>query len=382
MKEFSINSEYPMNLIKEIVGDEWDGVELPRDILATVEYILFRDFTERDVDVIHYRFLYGMTYQEIGNIISLSRNRVGQLLQHSLRRLRHPSRKLYLQHGVSGIDKVETDEIIERYKKEHPVTDLVNNGIKQTVRDFNINELELSVRSYNALARANYETMSDIIYGFKTDQIYTVRNLGRKSLEEIHGKLVAIGVPESELEYDADYKAAEAAKDEKFDERVTEATMRVVYGEDNVNAVQTILKCLKPNEQIYAIAMKVGCGRKNVHHLLNSPVFKDAIDITDIYRIRNLWHGEIAKTNVQAEPEEPKRKEVDEMTLEEIYRSNIADIALSEGCEDYFISRGMNTVSRIIQALQTNSSSIPPWHVREVQEKLRAMGLSEVELHM
>ena len=51
-----------------------------------------------------------------------------------------------------------------------------------------IDELELSVRSYNCLKRANINTVKELCS--KTpDEMMKVRNLGRKSLDEVLAKL-------------------------------------------------------------------------------------------------------------------------------------------------------------------------------------------------
>jgi DNA-directed RNA polymerase subunit alpha len=61
------------------------------------------------------------------------------------------------------------------------------------VRDMPIEELELSVRSYNCLKRAGINTVSELIQ--KTDEdMMKVRNLGKKSLEEVKQKLAALGL--------------------------------------------------------------------------------------------------------------------------------------------------------------------------------------------
>jgi len=59
-------------------------------------------------------------------------------------------------------------------------------------RDMNIDELELSVRSYNCLKRAGINTVKELCN--KTpDEMMKVRNLGRKSLEEVLAKLKELG---------------------------------------------------------------------------------------------------------------------------------------------------------------------------------------------
>ncbi len=53
----------------------------------------------------------------------------------------------------------------------------------------NIDELELSVRSYNCLKRAGINTVEELCSRTSEDMM-KVRNLGRKSLEEVLAKLL------------------------------------------------------------------------------------------------------------------------------------------------------------------------------------------------
>ena len=64
---------------------------------------------------------------------------------------------------------------------------------KNTVLDMTIEELDLSVRSFNCLKRANINTVADLISKTE-DEMMKVRNLGRKSLEEVINKLAMIGL--------------------------------------------------------------------------------------------------------------------------------------------------------------------------------------------
>ena len=64
---------------------------------------------------------------------------------------------------------------------------------KGKVMDMNIDELELSVRSYNCLKRAGINTVEELC-NKTADDMMKVRNLGRKSLEEVLGKLSELGL--------------------------------------------------------------------------------------------------------------------------------------------------------------------------------------------
>ncbi len=63
---------------------------------------------------------------------------------------------------------------------------------KEKVLDMTIEELDLSVRSFNCLKRAGINTVEDLIEKSEEDMM-KVRNLGRKSLEEVIAKLDSFG---------------------------------------------------------------------------------------------------------------------------------------------------------------------------------------------
>lgn len=64
---------------------------------------------------------------------------------------------------------------------------------KEKVLEMNIDELELSVRSYNCLKRAGINTVEELTARTSEDMM-KVRNLGRKSLEEVLAKLKELGL--------------------------------------------------------------------------------------------------------------------------------------------------------------------------------------------
>lgn len=65
-------------------------------------------------------------------------------------------------------------------------------GKKEKALEMTIEELDLSVRSYNCLKRANINTVEELTKKTE-DEMMKVRNLGKKSLEEVIGKLTDLG---------------------------------------------------------------------------------------------------------------------------------------------------------------------------------------------
>ncbi len=89
----------------------------------------------------------------------------------------------YLKFFVELSDNAKNTEIV--IEKEE--------GKKEKVLEMIIEELDLSVRAYNCLKRAAINTVEDLINRTEDDMI-KVRNLGRKSLDEVVGKLNALGL--------------------------------------------------------------------------------------------------------------------------------------------------------------------------------------------
>ena len=64
---------------------------------------------------------------------------------------------------------------------------------KTKILEMTIEEMDLSVRSYNCLKRANIHTVEDLTKKTEDDML-KVRNLGKKSLDEVIAKLISLGL--------------------------------------------------------------------------------------------------------------------------------------------------------------------------------------------
>ena len=102
------------------------------------------------------------------------------------------------QEAVSLAAKVLTDHLnlfVDLSDKGKSTEIMVekDEGGKEKVLEMTIEELDLSVRSFNCLKRANINTVEDLISKTE-DEMMKVRNLGRKSLEEVIWKLASLGL--------------------------------------------------------------------------------------------------------------------------------------------------------------------------------------------
>lgn len=130
---------------------------------------------------------------------TVENTRVGQITDYD---------KLTIEIWTNGT--IKTDEaislsakiLIEHFKLFMTLTDHANNveimvekeeDKKEKVLEMTIEELDLSVRSYNCLKRAGINTVQELTERSMEDMM-KVRNLGKKSLEEVEKKLRDLGL--------------------------------------------------------------------------------------------------------------------------------------------------------------------------------------------
>ena len=101
------------------------------------------------------------------------------------------------QEAVSLAAKILTDHLslfvdLSDKGKETEIMVEKEKGGESKVLEMTIEELDLSVRSFNCLKRAGINTVADLLNKSEEDMM-KVRNLGRKSLEEVVWKMASLG---------------------------------------------------------------------------------------------------------------------------------------------------------------------------------------------
>lgn len=197
-----------------------DGVEIQYTGIAGTVALAFAmgNLTGREQEVLTYRFVHGMTYDEIGPLYGVTRERIRQVEAKALRKLRgRRNVRELLQTGITGYwnkcinEKAQeiAQRVIEGYKfaldrayaqrlddecqrlKSDP--EIVKKAQHAELMATPIENLDLSVRSFNCLIRANVRTVEDLTN--KTyEELIHIRNMGRKSANEICEKLQSMGL--------------------------------------------------------------------------------------------------------------------------------------------------------------------------------------------
>lgn len=193
---------YPGNLLEDIAKKE-NGehlTDLPCDYYLSIEYAISL-LTEREAGVLSLRYKQGLKLDDVGKVYGVSRERIRQILYKALRKLKHPSKWRFIKYGISMAMKEAEDKAREEgfqhgYRKG--LHDAECDRKLGSIGDVSLDDLDLSVRSYNCLRRAGVKTGSDIV-GMGFENLIHVRNLGMKSYGEIIEKLDALGYDTTNL---------------------------------------------------------------------------------------------------------------------------------------------------------------------------------------
>ena len=131
--------------------------------------------------------------------LSIQNTRVGQITDYDKLTLDvYTNGTLAPDEAVSLAAKVLSEHLslfinLSEIAEQTEVMTVKEESQKEKVLEMNIDELELSVRSFNCLKRAGINTVEELTNKTSEDMM-KVRNLGRKSLEEVLAKLKELGL--------------------------------------------------------------------------------------------------------------------------------------------------------------------------------------------
>lgn len=201
------NLPWPYNLLNDVFG--YDFEEIDNDQMRGLEYAI-GTLTERERNSLLESYSNGATIEQIAAIYNVTRSRIQQIMQKGIRKLRHPSRARYITKGYF----VASGELFEKaFERWLPEIERAKEAAEQKISEYeamakgvevkpvngnrgmHIDDMFLSVRAYNCLRRAGYDTV-DKILAAEGWQMRTIRNLGQKSLDEIYKKLRDLGFTE------------------------------------------------------------------------------------------------------------------------------------------------------------------------------------------
>ena len=142
---------------------------------------------EMDLSVRSYNCLKRAGIETVGDLISKTMDDMMKVRNLGRKYLEEVEHKLAMM-GLSFQESPEDDTPIMGEVIEGGL------GVMETdYSDMTIEELDLSVRSYNCLKRANINTVGELLQKTEED-LFKVRNLGHPSIREIKAKLVSMGL--------------------------------------------------------------------------------------------------------------------------------------------------------------------------------------------
>lgn len=210
---------YPYNLIPIINGendknyletDSNEGCEEQRECysLEILEDAMANCLTERENKVLQMRYEWRMPLEEVGKEFGVTKERIRQIEAKAIRKLSFQYRKGTIL-CVSKEELRKAQNEAERYKKKaerlQAELDKIRNIAheqREQIEEVNKNRdllaelidvLDLSVRSYHCCIRAGIYTIGDLC-GKTYTQMKGVRNMGKKSLQEIENKMHEYGL--------------------------------------------------------------------------------------------------------------------------------------------------------------------------------------------
>lgn len=174
---------------------------LPYDYKETLEYVLcYTGLTEREVITIRNYFGLNqdeikMTLEEIGKDFNVTRNRIQQIKEKTLRKLRNPNRSNILKKGLElyNLEKTAKEQthrqLLQNLEAQIDAVNTPITDIQHILEDIKLEDLDLSVRAYNCLKRRgrcfNAFDVLDLTYL----ELQHTRNMGERTLKEILNKL-------------------------------------------------------------------------------------------------------------------------------------------------------------------------------------------------
>lgn len=197
LETLEVSSLYPFSMIYEITETK-EPIMLS---LETITNALVSTLNERERRILEMHYRDGMTLENISAREGVSKERIRQLLAKAVRKMKNPRfiKKMEVMPKADYIElETKYEALLAEYErsKEEPV---VETGEEKSIRHTPIENLELSIRAYNCLKRAKKDTIGDVMDMTFTEMLH-IRNLGRRSAEEIANRLAVMGLHNATIE--------------------------------------------------------------------------------------------------------------------------------------------------------------------------------------
>lgn len=170
---------WPYNLIQVVCKpDDFGGslaYHIDDDRTNGVLYALSL-LPKQEQSVLRYMYYNGMSDKDIADYYEKSRSWPKQVSDKALAKLRHPSRMVYIQYGLNGA---------QYFLKRQ--AELVKTGLLTPIED-----LKLSLRSYNCLKKVSLNYVEEIL-NLSNSDISKIKNFGLQNRRELYTAIRRLG---------------------------------------------------------------------------------------------------------------------------------------------------------------------------------------------
>ena len=191
--------EYPYNLIEDL---ELEPCECFEHFNERLEFLLTKlVITDREEKIIRLYYIDGKTFEEIGKYFGTTRERIKQIHDKAIKKLKLFKKYFYggkwcLMEELAKEEYqkyLETQKSFRTYESAKQYILQYENGVFLPIKEQKIENLDLTMRSYNCLKRAGIRTIGDLL-NFSYYDLIKIRNLGRKSMKEILDTIHDLGL--------------------------------------------------------------------------------------------------------------------------------------------------------------------------------------------
>lgn len=191
--------EYPYNLIEDL---ELEPCECFEHFNERLEFLLTKlVITDKEEKVIRLYYIDGKTFEEIGKEFYVTRERIRQIQEKAIKKLKLFKKYFYggkwcLMEELAKEEYqkyLETQKSFRTYESAKQYILQYESGAFLPIREQKIENLDLTMRTYNCLKRAGIRTIGDLL-NFSYYDLIKIRNLGRKSMKEILDKIHDLGL--------------------------------------------------------------------------------------------------------------------------------------------------------------------------------------------
>lgn len=207
--ELKIVDAYPYNLAYALFkGDYCNEADIEEKAYTLTAYGIERGLatlTTREREVLDFRFRQRKTLEKIGRHYGFTREYIRQIEAKALRKLKHPKclavMKAYSYQDIIGYveennklhsenTQLHLDLLLLRKSFNAPVKGQVS---VRVAREIPVDKVDFSVRVQNCFSQADIKTLGEIADLSEVD-LFRIRHLGRKSVNEIIGVLTSYGL--------------------------------------------------------------------------------------------------------------------------------------------------------------------------------------------